>query len=123
MTQREFYSAVAEANISEDITTYANAQVAKLDERNKAKKNETSKRQAVNKELAEKILDSMENGVTYTASEIVGLGIDGVISTQKATPLMKILAEEGTVTITEVSIKGKGKVKGYTRIETEEITE
>lgn len=114
MTQREFFTAVAEANVSEEITAYANAQVTKLDERNKAKKNETSARQSANKELAEKILTRMENGVTYTAAEIVGFGVDGVVSTQKATPLMKILAENGQVTITDVAIKGKGKVKGYT---------
>jgi hypothetical protein len=117
MTQREFFNAVAQANVSEEITEFANAQITKLDERNKSRKSETTKRQTANAELAEKIVDKMESGVTYTAAEIVGFGIEGIPSTQKVTPLMKMMAENGRVTITDVSIKGKGKVKGYAIVE------
>lgn len=114
MTQREFFTAVASANISDSITEYATSAIAKLDEKNAKRKTTGTATQKANKVIKDTILSAMEKGVTYTAAEIVALGIEGVTSTQKVSPLMKQIADTGKIIISEVKIKGKGKVKGYT---------
>lgn len=114
MTQREFFTAVVSANISDSITEYATSAIAKLDEKNAKRKTTGTATQKANKVIKDVILSAMEKGVTYTATEIVALGIEGVTSTQKVSPLMKQIADTGKIIISEVKIKGKGKVKGYT---------
>ena len=114
MTQREFFTAVVSANISDSITEYATSAIAKLDEKNAKRKTTGTATQKANKVIKDAIVTAMEKGVTYTAAEIVALGIEGVSSTQKVSPLMKQIADTGKITISEVKIKGKGTVKGYT---------
>lgn len=117
MTQREFFTAVASANISDSITEYATSAIAKLDEKNAKRKSTGTATQRANVAIKEAIISAMEAGVTYTAAEIVALGIEGVSSTQKVSPLMKQIAKTGKVVISEIKIKGKGTVKGYTLAE------
>lgn len=113
MTNRDFLVAVVNANISDEITEFANAQIQKMDARNASRKSKGTKVQNENKEIKERIAVAMEAGTTYTAAEIVALDVDGVNSTQKASALLRQLVDDGRVTSTEVKIKGKGKVKGY----------
>lgn len=113
MTNRDFLVAVVNANISDEITEFANAQIQKMDARNASRKSKGTKVQNENKEIKERIATAMEVGTTYTAAEIVALGVEGVNSTQKASALLRQLVDDGRVTSTEVKIKGKGKVKGY----------
>lgn len=114
MTNRQFLTAIVEGNVSPEIVEYAKAQIVKLDEKNAKRRETGTANQRANEAIKEVILASMEAGVTYTASEIVALGIEGITSTQKVSPLMSQLSEIGKVAISEVKIKGKGKVKGYT---------
>jgi len=117
MTNREFLTAIVEGNVTPEIVEFAKAQIVKLDEKNAKRRETGSKAAQANVGIKEAIVSAMEAGVTYTAAEIVALGIEGVISTQKVSPLMKQLSDAGKVTISEVKIKGKGKVKGYTLTE------
>lgn len=117
MTQREFFTAVISANISDSITEYATSAIAKIDEKNAKRKSTGTATQKANVAIKEAIVSAMEAGETYTASAIVALGIEGVTSTQKVSALMKQIAETGKVVVSEVKITGKGKVKGYTLAE------
>ena len=116
MTSREFYNAVINANVNEQVTAYAQAQITKLDEKNEKRKSEGSKTAQANVTIKAAIVNAMENGVTYTAAEIMALGVEGVTSTQKASALMRQIVTAGQAVESEIKIKGKGKVKGYTLV-------
>jgi hypothetical protein len=119
MTNRKLLTAIVEGNVTPEIVEYAKAQITKLDEKNKKRRETGTANQRANEGIKEAIIASMEAGVTYTAAEIVTFGIDGITSTQKVSPLMSQLSEAGKVTISEVKIKGKGKVNGYTLVNPE----
>lgn len=125
MTSREFYTAVINANITDAVTEFATKALVKLDEKNEKRKAEGSKTAKANVAIKEAIVSAMEQGVTYTAAEVVALGVEGVTSTQKASALMRQIVAAGQAIESEVKIKGKGKVKGYTLItpENDETTE
>lgn len=110
MTEREFLSAVIAANISEEITEHAKKNVAKLDKRNATpSKAEREKREA-NDAIKVQIAALLADGSTRIASEIA-TAIE--VSTSKASALLRQMSEAGEVSVSEVKIKGKGKVKGY----------
>lgn len=117
---REFLMTVVNANISDEITAFADERVRHLDEVNERRKKKGSKTQRANVEIKSALLAALENGVTYTAAEVAALEVEGITSTQKASALLRQLVEDGKVTVTDVKIKGKGKVKGYTLITVEE---
>lgn len=113
MTQRTFLEMVVTANISDEVTSYAKERIKHLDEVNEHRKAKGSKTQRANVEVKKSILAVMENGTIYTASQIVEMGIEGITSTQKASALLRQMTETGELTVTDIKIKGKGKVKGY----------
>ena len=113
MTSREFFNAVVEGNITDEIKDFAKSQIEKLDSKNAKRKSTDSKTQKENKAIKETLLATMEKDKIYTASEVAGMEIEGITSTQKASALLRQLVETGTLTSEEVKVKGKGKVKGY----------
>ena len=112
MTNREFYTAVIEANINAEATEFATAAIAKLDARNEARKTKVSPKKEANEALKAQIVEKAETEVQYTAATI---GEEFGISTQKAAQLMTQLVKEGKFVKTEVKIKGKGKVNAYVK--------
>ena len=116
MTQKEFYQAVIGVEgINEELITYATEAIAKLDAKNAKKRDTASKAQLANIELGKVVVEFMaENGPAF-ASDIAG-NVDGITSTQKATAVLKLLVADGTVTVEDVKVKGKGSVKQYTLV-------
>lgn len=111
MTKRDFYKAIINANISEDITTQAEAYIAQLDKENERRRNTPTAKQKDNEVLMDRIVSSMENGVTYTAAslaEVVGESV------AKVSALCTKLVERERLIKGETKVKGKGKVKSYT---------
>ena len=113
MTSREFFTAVIEGKINDEIKEFAQLQIEKLDSKNAKRKTTESKTQKENKDIKTSLLAIMEKDKVYTASEIAGMKIEGITSTQKASALLRQMVETGTLTSEEVKVKGKGKVKGY----------
>ena len=114
MTQREFFKkAIAIFNEveNEEMKAYAESAIEKLDARNAKKSSTLSKTQVENESIKKEILEYLE-GKTESVSSVIGLALG--YSTSKISALMKQLADEGKVTVTEVKIPKKGKVKGYT---------
>jgi hypothetical protein len=120
MTTREFYTAVINANVAEDVTKFAENALAKLDEKNAKRKAEGSKTAKENVAIKANLVAAMEKGVTYTAAELFALGVEGVTSTQKASALIRQVVKTGEAVESEIKIKGKGKVKGYTLVTSED---
>lgn len=112
MTSREFYNAIISGAVTEQVVNYAKGQVKKLDEKNERRRTTTSKNQQENIELCEKIMQTLEKGRYYLASEVVA-AVEGLKSTQKASALLAMLAEEGKIIKEDVKVKGAGKKKGY----------
>ena len=111
MTQREFFNAVITANISADITAFAQERIAHLDTVNSNRKSKGTPTQRENAETMTKILNGVEYGVQYTASALAEMF---GISTAKASALAQKFVANKQATVADVKVKGKGKVKGYT---------
>lgn len=117
MTARDFFKAIASNDsVAPIYREYATAQISKLDDKNKSRAGKTSKtdlaKQAENNALKEKILTLLaDKGATMVAADI-GRQCDN-ITTQKASALLRQLVESGKINSREVSVKGKGKMKGY----------
>ena len=106
MTQRDFYTAVINANLSEDMSTFASEAIAKLDARNAKRASTKSKTQIANEPIVEAISKVLTDE-PMLASKIAELC---EISTQKASALVKKV--DGVQSV-DVKVKGKGTQKGY----------
>ena len=112
---REFLNAVIEANVNEEITEYAQAEIVKLDETN-AKRREKAAEKRVEKEaekapIRQAIMDVMTSEPQTASTLIAAAGLD--IKPQSIPSLLKGLVENGTLVKVDVKVKGKGTQKGY----------
>ena len=106
MTRREMFEAIVNGNVTEEVVAMAQNELVKMDERNAKRKNTPSKTAIANEPIKAQI-KSILTDEPHTASEIANtVGI----STQKASALLRQI--DG-LTVTEIKVKGKGKVKGY----------
>ena len=115
MTKREFYVAIANGEMNDEVKATATEYIAKMDEANEKRKNTLSKKQEENESIKAEIMEHLdtEAKTATTVGELIG------ISTQKASALLRQLVSDGKATVTEVKITGKGKQKGYTKNFTE----
>ena len=113
MTMREVLTAViAVENIPAELATYAEEQIAKLDEKNAKRKEKLTPNQEANEAIKAEFLATAQAGEVYTAA---GVGATFGISTQKASAILRALETAGKLAVTEAKgANGKGKVKGYT---------
>lgn len=112
MTERQFLTKVIATSEDETIKEYAQAKIQKLDDKNKSRKKTLTKTQKENEVLKGSLLEMFQENstVVFVASEIA---TQFEISTQKASSLCRQLADSEKLTVTEVKVTGKGKVKGY----------
>ena len=106
MTRREMFEAIVNGNITDEVVEMAQNELTKMDERNTKRRNTASKKAKENEPIKTEILSVLTNE-PMTASmiaETVG------ITTQKASALLRQI--DG-LQVTDVKVKGKGKVKGY----------
>ena len=130
MTAREFYMAVIEAKISDEITEKAKELIEALDTKNAKRKETGTKQQKANTEIKEIILTALENNEIETLENENGNFItaktttnfmkttDEDFSTQRASALLGQLEKEGKLVSEQIKSKS-GKVKGY-RLNTSE---
>ena len=117
MTNREFYQAVINANLSDEMTAKAKALIATLDKKSeKASEARTENRKA-NLEIAAQIAEKMGDR-TLAASEIAVLMSDTGMSKEKVSAVCRMGVDAGIFTsIDDYKVGGKGrKVKGYTPV-------
>ena len=113
MTNREFYTAIANANINEELTAYAVAAIEKLDatnEKRKAKAAEGASKKAEENAPIKAAIRAALTNEAQTAPQIAA--IVGVTH-NKVTPLAKQLVAEGIAEQVEIKVPGKGTMKGY----------
>lgn len=106
MTKREMFEAIVNGNVTDEVVEMARVEIEKLDARNAKRRNTPSKTAVANEPIKAKIVEVLTNE-PQTASEIA---TKVEISVNKASALLRQI--DG-LTVTEVKVKGKGKVKGY----------
>jgi hypothetical protein len=121
MTNREFFTAISNnESLSDELRTFATEAIAKLDKRNEDRKGKvSSKKSEFNEPIKQAILEKMEPNTAYTAAVVwteFGLDLGDKNSVQFVSRMLQELKDEGKVIQSEVSVKGKGKQKGYTLV-------
>lgn len=115
MTKREFFEAVKNANINDELTSFAEESLAQLDHTNELRKVAAAKRSAAKAAEKAPIRDAIVSVITKdakTASMLIAeAGVE--IKPQAVPSLLKALVEDGTIMKTEVKVTGKGKQVGY----------
>ena len=114
MTTRDFLSAVIAANINDDVTTTATAELAKLDARNEKRRNTPTKTQEANVAVKEAIRAFLATAPKSLASSIAAAC---GVSTQKVSALCGQMVTANEITVTDTKIKGKGTLKAYSLAE------
>ena len=110
ITMRDFFKAVVDGNITDEIVAKAKAEIVKLDARNAKRKGENSKRAKENEPIKAAILDYItENGKSVASA--IGLAVGQ--STNKVSALCKQMVEAGTLEVSDHKEKGKSKVNAY----------
>lgn len=111
MIKREFFNAIINGEITDEVIAMAKEEIEKLDARNEKRRNTMTKEQTANEGVKAQIVEFIGDKKAVVASEIAqGVGV----STQKVSALCKQLVDEGKLTVADVKVKGKGSVKGYT---------
>lgn len=113
MTKRDFMTAIANGEMTDELKEYAAAEIRKIDAANEARRAKTSKKAAENAPLMDKIYEDILGDEPVTAT-VVGELME--ISTQKASALLRKMVDEGRAAKVDVKIPKKGTQKGYTRI-------
>lgn len=117
MTKREFLNAIVNGEINEDIKTFAEEELEKLDAANAKRREQSSKKREENQPLLDRIYNEILGDEPKTASEVAEI-IE--TSVQKASSLLRTLVDEGKAESTEIKVPKRGKCKGYTKVETQE---
>ena len=115
MTQREFYTAITESEVSEELIAYATAQIEKLDAKNANRSSKPSKKSLENEPIKAAILNAMTD--EYQPAAAIAAALD--ISTSKASALLRQLHTDGKIEVEDIKIPKKGKCKGYKRVAVE----
>ena len=111
MTQREFFNAVINGNITDEVKDTAKGALEKLDERNAKRAAKPSKTAIENQPIKEAIVSKLtESGKAMLSPEVaVAVGI----TTAKASALLTQLVNDGKVVKVEVKVPKKGKMMSY----------
>ena len=113
MTNREFYTNIANGNVTDAEKEFALAAIAKMDETNEKRKNKTSPKEAEKAAADAVIRENVFNVLTadpQTEGDIAAqVGITGA----KARAELRKLVDEGRVSKTDIKVPKKGTCKGY----------
>ena len=114
MTMRQYHEAViAIPGVPADVVAKAKAEIAKLDATNAKRTEKAKEKSAENKPVKDAIYQFLLSNGTKTSPEIA----DGVgITTSKASAMCRQMVDDGQLTVDEVKIPKKGKLKAYTAV-------
>lgn len=114
MTNREFYTAIINGTINDEVVEVATAALAKMDAANEKRRNTPSKKAVENQPLVDEIVNSILTSEPKTASDVAAeLGV----SAQKASALLRSIVANGQATVSDIKVPKKGTQKAYTLAE------
>lgn len=115
MTNREFYEAIVNANINDELNQFAENALRKLDHTNELRKaanaQKAADREAERAPMREAIVAAMTNEPKTATTLIAEAGVE--LKPQAIPSLLKALVEDGTIVKSQVKVTGKGKQVGY----------
>lgn len=113
MTIRDFMNAViAMENVSDEMRSFAENEIVKLDARNAKRAEKPSKTALANMPIKAEILKLLsDKNEVMTASAIAEIMSEYKV--QKISALCTQLVADGKLKVIDVKIKGKGTQKGY----------
>jgi hypothetical protein len=116
ITMRQFFEMVINQTITPSMVEKAKAEIAKLDATNAKRAEKAKEKAAENLPIKNAIFDFLVANGTKTTAEIAkGVAwLEG--SAPKASAMCRQMVDEGRLTASDVSVKGKGKQKAYTAI-------
>ena len=116
ITLRQLFEAVVSNEITPAMQEKAKAEIAKLDATN-AKRAEKAKEKAKeNEPIKTAIYEFLVTNGTKTTAEIAK-GVEVLEgSAPKASAMCRQMVDEGRLTSSEVTVKGKGKQRAYTAV-------
>ena len=100
---------IAAGEMNEEVMAWAKAEITKMNDANKARRNKMSKRAKENLP----IIEAIKGVLTDEPQTATVIGEKVGISTQKASALLRQIVDAGNATKVDVKIKGKGTQKGY----------
>ena len=106
MTKREMFEAIINGNVNAEVIEMAKNEIIKMDEKNAKRKNSPSKTAIANEPIKAKIKEVL----THEPQSAGEVAEKVEISVQKASALLRQI--DG-LAVSEIKVKGKGKVKGY----------
>ena len=111
MTNREFFTAIASnTTLPVELVEFATEAIAKLDKRNASRSSKPSKTAIANEPIKGSIIEYITTHANALASDIA---VACEISTQKASALCVQMVKDNVLTVCDVKVPKKGKVKAY----------
>ena len=111
MTNREFYTAIANGTMNDEVKAFAVEAIAKMDERNAKRSSKPSKTSIENAPIKESIIEFISNRNEFCIAGAIAEAL--AISTQKASALCRQLVADGKLIEKEVKVPKQGKRKAY----------
>jgi len=117
MKNREFLETVVNGTITEEVVEFAKAELAKMDELNKKRREnpdkKTLERRAENEVLKEKVYAVLTENPTIAADVLAAVGED--VTVQKISSVLRALVADGKAEAVAVKVPTKGLQNGYIR--------
>lgn len=112
MTNREFYTAVINANVNAELTEFAQTAIEKLDTANAKKATKLAKKRAEEQPIYD-ALAAVLTDEPQTASDLAAQ-VPEISSVQKASSMLRKLVDLGVAVSTDLKVKGR-TAKGYAK--------
>ena len=111
MTNREFYIAIANGTMNDEIKDFAKEAIRKMVERNAKRNSKPSKTAVENEPIKKNIMEFISNQNDFCIAGAIAEALE--ISTQKASALCRQLIADGKLVEKEVKVPKQGKRKAY----------
>ena len=118
ITMRQYHEAVISGNVTDAIIAKARAEIAKLDATNAKRAEKAAEKAKENDPIKNAIYNLLIEKGPMVASAI-GMELttpEAEITTSKASSMCRQMVEERRLTVEDIKVKGKGKVKQYTAV-------
>lgn len=118
ITLRQYHEAVISGNITDAIIAKARAEIAKLDATNAKRAEKAAEKAKENDPIKNAIYNLLvEKGAMVSSAIAMELTTpEAEVTTSKASSMCRQMVEERRLTVEDIKVKGKGKVKQYTAV-------
>ena len=110
MTKREFYVAISNGEMNEELVAMATAEIEKMDAANAKRKDKVSKKAEENQPLIDRIVSEILGAEPKTATDIAAV-MELIV--QKTSSLCRAAVAQGKAVQSEIKVPKKGNQKAY----------